>query len=125
MRSYTPTPLDTSAVTMPAELQSMLEQLAQNTHEVWAARRVADGWAYGPTRDDTAKHHPCLVPYAELTESEKDYDRSTALEALKFVLALEYTITPPGHCNYPPKVETAMAMEPLRSRDISSEIPRD
>ncbi|MCA9051018.1 MAG: hypothetical protein KDA89_19920 [Planctomycetaceae bacterium] len=93
--TYTPQPLDTSAVQLPQSLQDLLEKLAENTHEVWAAQRITDGWAYGPQRDDTKKHHPCLVPYGQLPESEKEYDRKTAGEALKVVIALGYQIGPP------------------------------
>jgi RyR domain-containing protein len=33
------------------------------------------------------------VPYDELTESEKDYDRKTVVEAIKAIIALGYEIT--------------------------------
>lgn len=94
MPNYTPRPLDTSAIELPASLQTLLEKLAENTHEVWAAQRLKDGWTYGPQRDDTQKHHPCLIPYDQLPESEKAYDRQTAGEALKAVLSLGYVIEP-------------------------------
>jgi hypothetical protein len=90
--TYQPKPLDTSHVELPASLAALLERLAENTHEVWAAQRMKDGWTYGPKRNDAQKKHPCLIPYAELPESEKEYDRQTAGEALKAVIALGYTI---------------------------------
>ncbi len=92
MTNYTPEPLDTSAVVLPQTLLSLLEKLAENTHEVWAAQRLRDGWTYGPRRDDATKKHPCLVPYADLPESEKEYDRKTAGETLKAVMMLGYSI---------------------------------
>ena len=92
MTTYTPNPLDTSAVVLPEALLGLLERLAENTHDVWAAQRMNDGWTYGPKRDDSNKHHPCLVPYADLPESEKEYDRKTAGETLKAVMALGYSI---------------------------------
>ena len=95
MNTYTPQPLDTSGVLLPQELLLLLEKLAENTHEVWAAQRIRDGWAYGPQRDDAGKKHPCLVPYADLPESEKEYDRRTAGEALRAVVALGYRIVAP------------------------------
>lgn len=70
----------------------MTEQLSRNVHEVWAAGRIADGWTYGEVRDDTKKTHPCLVPYEQLPESEKDFDRHTALETLKFIVAQGFAI---------------------------------
>ncbi len=92
MKEYVPRPLDTSAVVLPPGLQGLLEKLAENTHEVWAAQRIEQGWTFGPSRDDAHKKHPCLVPYGELPESEKVHDRNTAREALKAVIALGYRI---------------------------------
>lgn len=39
---------------------------------------IAEGWRYGPRRDDAGKRHPDLVAYAHLSEAEKAYDRETA-----------------------------------------------
>jgi len=89
---YQPKPIDTSAVVVDEEIQALTERLAQNNHEVWAARRVAEGWRYGPRRDDVRKEHPGLVPYSQLPESEKQYDRSTVMETIKAMLAMGYRI---------------------------------
>ena len=89
---YYPHPLDTTDVRLPESLNELMEQLARNVHEVWAAGRIADGWKWGEVRDDEQKLHPCLVAYEELPESEKDYDRRTALETLKTIVKLGYTI---------------------------------
>ncbi|MEZ5940615.1 MAG: RyR domain-containing protein [Planctomycetaceae bacterium] len=97
MTTYTPHPLDTSDVVLPETLLDLLERLAENTHDVWAAQRISDGWTYGSKRDDANKKHPCLVPYADLPEAEKEYDRKTAGETLKAVLAMGYTVSPPTH----------------------------
>jgi hypothetical protein len=70
----------------------LTERLAEHAHDIWAAQRLADGWRYGPERNDELKQHPCLVPYAELPESEKAYDRNAALETLKAIVALGYRI---------------------------------
>jgi RyR domain len=96
MPTYQPTPVDTSAVQLPAALTSLLEQLAENTHDVWAKTRISQGWSHGPHRDDAAKQHPGLVPYDDLEESEKEYDRKTAEETLKLIVALGYRILPPS-----------------------------
>ncbi len=66
--------------------------MAKNVHEVWAAGRIEDGWTYGTKRDDEKKTHPCLVAYEELPESEKEYDRKTGLETLKFIIRAGYQI---------------------------------
>lgn len=90
---YQPKPIPTDDVVLSNDILDLAEALARNTHEVWAAGRLADGWTYGPVRDDENKKHPCLVPYDQLTEEEKDYDRRTSLGALKLVLKLGYTVT--------------------------------
>ena len=90
--SYSPKPIDTSRVSLPPEIGELTEQLAENAHDHWAAQRLADGWTYGLARDDPHKKHPCLVAYAELTDSEKQYDRLTAMETLKAIMALGYRI---------------------------------
>lgn len=91
--TYTPSPIDTSDVQLSAELLELTEKLAENTHEVWAQGRIAQGWTYGEVRDDLNKTTPCLIPYGELPESEKEYDRNTALETLRFIVKLGYRIT--------------------------------
>lgn len=90
--SYTPRPLDTSSVELPETLSELTETLARNVHEVWAAARLSQGWSYGPRRDDLRKTHPCLVPYDELPESEKEYDRQTSQETLKLILRAGFKI---------------------------------
>lgn len=92
MSVYKPKPLDTSDVVLPDSLNELLERLAENTHEVWAVQRIKDGWRFGDKRDDETKEHPCLVPYMDLPESEKNYDRATAAETLKVAIVLGYKI---------------------------------
>jgi class 3 adenylate cyclase/tetratricopeptide (TPR) repeat protein len=90
--NYKPQPIDTSNVILSAEHLLLAELLAKNTHELWAQQRFAEGGHYRSQRDDSRKQHPCLVPYEELPESEKECDRMTALGVLKTVLALGYRI---------------------------------
>lgn len=91
--NYTPKPIDTDDVVLSDELLELSEKLAENTHDVWAAGRVSQGWTYGEERNDEKKTTPCLVPYSELPESEKDYDRNTALQTLKLIQKLGFKIT--------------------------------
>jgi hypothetical protein len=92
MGTYEPRPIDTSKVNLSAELQDLTEQLAENAHDNWARRRLSEGWTWGARRDDAAKKHPDLVPYGELSEAEKHYDRDTAMETLRAIIALGYRI---------------------------------
>lgn len=90
--AYNPSPLDTSHIKLPDSLQVLIEKLARNVHEVWAAARIAEGWSYGPERSDVKKQHPCLVPYDDLPESEREYDRNTAIGTLKLILSLGFNL---------------------------------
>lgn len=93
MTTYQPHPIDTTDIALSAEMKALTEQLAENVHEVWSAGRIADGWQWGEQRDDARKLHPCLVPYNQLEESEKEYDRNTAIETIKTIIKLGYKIS--------------------------------
>lgn len=89
---YTPQPVDTKDVVLPEDLMSLAEEMAKNVHEIWSETRIAQGWTYGPERNDAEKKHPCLVPYDELPEEEKVYDRNTSVETLKFIISRGFVI---------------------------------
>ena len=89
---YIPKPVDTADIKLPEELLKLTEVIAENVHENWAAARLREVWTYGPVRDDGKKQTPCLVPYSQLPESEKQYDRNTAFQTLKLMVYLGYTI---------------------------------
>lgn len=90
---YTPQPVDTSDIKLPKELNLLVEFMAKNVHEVWAQERMNQGWVYGEKRDDVKKHHPCLIPYEELSEEEKKYDRNTSQETLKLIIKQGFSIS--------------------------------
>ena len=89
---YIPQPIDTSDVVLPKEFDLLVEDMSRNVHEVWAETRIQQGWSYGEQRNDELKTHPCLIPYEELPEEEKEYDRNTALGTLKLILKLGFKI---------------------------------
>ena len=90
--NYIPQPLDTSDIQLPKELNELVEQMAKNVHEVWAQTRIDQGWTYGVERNDALKHHPCLVPYEDLPDEERVYDRNTAISTLKLITKLGFKI---------------------------------
>ena len=90
--SYTPTPINTDDVKLDKTLEDLVEALAEDVHNQWALERMKSGWKYGPERNDQLKHHPCLVPYNELPESEKQYDRITAITTLKLIKKFGFDI---------------------------------
>ena len=77
--NYSPQPIDTSKVKLPEELDSLVEIIAKNVHEVWALNRITEGWSYGSLRNDELKQHPCLVEYELIPDSEKEYNRNAAI----------------------------------------------
>ena len=92
MTTYTPETIDTSRVKLSSDLEGLVERLAQNNHDHWARKRIDEGWRYGSERSDGRKEHPDLVPYEQLSESEREYDRKTVVEALKAIIALGYEV---------------------------------
>lgn len=95
--NYEPKPIETSGITLTDDVIQLTEALAKNAHDLWAQQRLAEGWKHGPQRDDAKKLHPCLVPYVELPESEKQYDRAAAMGTLKAILALGFRIEKSRH----------------------------
>jgi hypothetical protein len=93
--AYRPQPIPTEGIVLPESLYTLSERLAEHVHDVWAYWRLAEGRRLGPNGSDDGLTHPNLVPYAALPESEKDYDRRTAFETLKAIVALGYRIVPP------------------------------
>jgi hypothetical protein len=89
---YHPRPIDTDSVILDDEIRKLTEELARNAHDIWAKQRMAEGWRFGSRRDDAKKEHPCLIPYEQLPESEKEYDRNAAMQTLKAIVALGYRI---------------------------------
>lgn len=92
MGTYIPIPVDTKGIALPPELLELTEKIAKNVHDVWAQGRLSEGWIYGDAKDQYKKTTPLLVPYELLDDSEKEYDRNTALETLKLIIKLGYKI---------------------------------
>ncbi len=90
---YRPDPVNTNDVILSEDLLVLTERIAENVHDVWAVGRISEGWVLGDTKDPVKKTTPLLVPYDQLPESEKDYDRNTALETLKLIVKLGYSIS--------------------------------
>ena len=92
-KTYIPQPIDTSDVKLPAALEQLVEKMSKSVHEVWSETRIQQGWTYGEQRNDELKTHPCLVPYEDLPEEEKEYDRNTSIGTLKLIMKLGFKIS--------------------------------
>jgi len=128
--SYVPSPVDTSHIALPNDLRDLTELLARDAHEVWARRRMAEGWRPGPARDEARKEHPDLIPYAELPESEKEYDREVSQATLRLILALGYRIEK-AHASVPlsptplePRAGARIAATPIGAPDDRGRVVR-
>ncbi len=95
MTSSSPSTPDHAAPALSPELLDLAEKMAERVHETWMEARLSDGWVYGEQRNDELRTHPGLVPYDQRSEREKDYDRITSQETLRFILAAGFRITPP------------------------------
>ena len=93
MNEYNPTPIDTTGILLPRDLHELMEELAKHNHDIWASRRISEGWTYGKERNDEKRETPCLVRYEDLPENEKEYDRNTSCETLKSIYRLGFGIT--------------------------------
>lgn len=69
-----------------------IELLARIEHRRWAAELYLDGWKYGDTRDDQKKLHPDLVPWEQLSEAVKDYDRQPVKQIPSILAQLNWQI---------------------------------
>jgi ppGpp synthetase/RelA/SpoT-type nucleotidyltranferase len=63
-----------------------IESMAAMEHGRWNVERLRDGWRYGSPRDYAAKIHDCLLPWKDLPECIKNYDRAS-VRALPAILA--------------------------------------
>ena len=91
--NYIPQPIDTTDVVLPEELLQLVEDISKNVHEVWAESRINQGWKFGELRNDELKTHPCLIPYENLPDSEKEYDRNTSIGTIKLIMKLGFKIS--------------------------------
>jgi hypothetical protein len=89
------------ALAQQIELEGeLLERLAEAAHDTFRESRENNGWTLGP-RNDAAKTHPLLVPYAELPESYKEANRVTVRNIPTKLEAAGYVMVP-SRGNLPP-----------------------
>ena len=89
---YEPSPIGLDDVELSEDLSELQEAIAENAHEIWAKNRRDQGWSYGSERNDQKKETPDMIPYCNLPESEKLYDREMAMQTLKLVKKLGFEI---------------------------------
>lgn len=92
---YKPAPLDLSAITLTPKMEELVDQLAENTHNLWAKERISQGWTYGLNEDSEMRRSPHLVPYPKVDEAIKKANRDTASETVRTLLVYGYMLDPP------------------------------
>jgi hypothetical protein len=70
------------------------ERLAVMEHSRWVSQKQSEGWAYGPIRDAVKKTHPCIVPWDELPEGEREKDRMTVKKFPYYLMETGFNIYP-------------------------------
>jgi serine phosphatase RsbU (regulator of sigma subunit) len=71
-----------------------IETMATVEHLRWSWEKRLNGWRQGSTRNDATKTHPSLVPYQELSESEKEKDRELVRLIPAFLQDIDYEAYP-------------------------------
>ena len=93
---YKPAPMDLSQIELNTKMSLLVEQLAENTHNVWAKERISQGWTYGRLEDHLMRRSPHLVPYKLVDDVIKKANRDTASETVKTLIAYGYNLEPPS-----------------------------
>ncbi len=65
-----------------------IEMLARMEHKRWVNERLRHGWIFGAERDDERRTHPDLVPFDELTEASREYDRQAVAQIPRMLAAM-------------------------------------
>jgi serine phosphatase RsbU (regulator of sigma subunit) len=65
-----------------------IETMARVEHIRWCWNKILNGWIYGKVKDERKKTHPSIIPYEELSESEREKDR----ELVRLIPALLHDI---------------------------------
>ncbi|MBI1374656.1 MAG: DUF4071 domain-containing protein [Phycisphaera sp.] len=115
--AYKPNPLDTDGIVLPVHLEGLIETLARHTHDVWAERRMSEGWTYGPARDDETHQHPNLLPFDDLPEDERQGIVERIRRALQAIMKLGYDVKPPA-------VDVGGSPEELAARSRIADLTR-
>lgn len=92
---YKPQPLDLSQVSLTPKLEELVDELAQNTHNIWAKERILQGWTYGLNEDPEMRRSPHLVSYLNVDDAIKKANRDTASETIRTLLVYGYLLEAP------------------------------
>jgi len=68
---------------------AQVELLSEMEHNRWWANMSLSGWKNGDKRDDSKKIHTDLIPYKNLSDPTKDYDKDTIRNIPKLLKILK------------------------------------
>lgn len=91
--NYVPNPIDTNKIILSDDLEDLTEFLSKNVHEIWSKTKISEGWQYAENFNEREKKTPYLVSYEDLPEHIKEYDRNSAIQTLKLIISLGYSIS--------------------------------
>ena len=97
------------------EEKKLIELLSEKVHNAWMKEKEAQGFSYGKDYDKEKKKHPDMLPYNELKEEVKEYDRAT----VRAVLQAQKELQSKYNYNNPKSfdIEAAKAGKPVCTRD--------
>ncbi|XP_069162577.1 ryanodine receptor-like [Procambarus clarkii] len=82
-------------VSLTSKLEELVDQLAENTHNIWARERILQGWTYGLNEDPVMHRSPHLVSYGNVDDAIKKANRDTASETIRTLLVYGYILEAP------------------------------
>jgi RyR domain len=74
--------------------ESQIEALAEAEHRRWIASRTVGGWRFGATRSESERTHPSMIPWSQLTESERAKDRDVVRQLPRVLRAAGLVVRP-------------------------------
>ena len=94
---YSPNPIDVSNVTLSADLEELIDVLAENIHNVWAVDKFKNNpnIRYAPLDENGNEVEGCnhfLRPYSELSDQDKENDIQNATSTIKLLKRMGYRI---------------------------------
>jgi len=96
MQDYRMRVLHDTQAAIPEWMLERVEAVAERLHDCWSSKRFSEGWRYGPIPDQEQMFKPCLVPYKDLPEEEKQQCRFRAFDAL-FSVINSYEVSDVSH----------------------------
>jgi len=71
----------------------LLDLLARLEHDRWSREKIDAGWRYAPRREPQDRIHECLIPWDEMPDDLRQYDRQYVQNLPELLFKTGYAIT--------------------------------